>query len=463
MRGKRSLLVALLTVVVMAGTATAFHMEAVDAPQTIARAQPLSLVVNTSDDVNDGLCDLVHCSLREALAAAGSNPGPDTITFDIPTTDPGYDPATGVWTIRPSSTYDIQPNTIVDGAIAAPLDEFWGSMRPGIEIDGTTLVDQGITGLWLFRAVTLRGLVVNHFQYGIWIASPDVHIEGCYVGTDATGNTAKPNGAGGILLATGATGAVIEGNLISGNQGEGLRMAGATTTRNTVRHNRIGTQADGNEPLPNGYRGIELHAGAHDNTIGPDNLIAFNLWEGVLLEDADTRGNTVTRNQIHSNGNGGIRLVGGSNDGLAAPVIVAADATTASGSACADCVVEVYSDADGQGTVYEGTVTADGAGNWTFVQPGGLVGPYVTATNTDAQGNTSEFSAPFELLPPTPTATASPTATPTGTPTSTPTMTATPTRTPTRTATATVPPSPTPTETEASYWLYLPVVVKRLT
>ena len=40
---------------------------------------------------------------------------------------------------------------------------------------------------------------------------------------------------------------------------------------------------------------------------------------------------------------------------------------------------------------------ADGAGNWSF--PGAVTGPNITATATDASGNTSEFSTPFVLNP----------------------------------------------------------------
>ena len=40
------------------------------------------LVVNSLDDVDDGTCDVTHCSLREAIAAANSNGQADTITFD---------------------------------------------------------------------------------------------------------------------------------------------------------------------------------------------------------------------------------------------------------------------------------------------------------------------------------------------------------------------------------------------
>ncbi|MBM4465652.1 MAG: CSLREA domain-containing protein [Chloroflexi bacterium] len=475
---------------------------------TVTPTGPPPLVVNTTDDVDDGTCNAAHCSLREALAAAGRHPGPDTVTFNIPTTDPGYNPATGVWTIRPNNTgYNVWADTIVDGTIGTALASLESATRPGIEIDGTTLGQLGYTGLWLYDGVTLRGLVVNHFQYGIWVASANVTIEGCYVGTDPTGTSAKPNGIDGILLANGATGAVIQDNVLSGNNSSGIRMFGENTTGNTLRNNRVGTNAAGTAALPNGYDGIRLHASAHHNVIeqnlvsgnsgigihlldagtngnvlrnnrigtdaggtvalangtfgvaffngpsnnvaGPGNLVAYNGLDGVLVDGSNsftsTVGNTITANSITANGRRGIYNFRGGNAGLTAPVIATASTTQVSGTSCANCVVEVFSDAADEGAVYEGTTTANAAGNWTLTKPGGLTGPYVTATATDAQGNTSEFSAPVSVAP-TPTATATPTRTPTGTPT--------PTSTPTATPTGTV--SPTP-----GYRIHLPVVLKR--
>jgi len=161
-----------------------------------------------------------------------------------------------------------------------------------------------------------------------------------------------------------------------------------------VQGNYIGADATGTAALPNGGYGIRLQAGAHHNTIGPDNLISFNNSDGVQVGGSVTRGNTISRNKIHSNGSKGILLSNGGNDGLAAPVITTASATQVSGTACSNCTVEVFSDAEGEGAIYEGTTAADASVNWSLTKPGGLTGPYVTATATDADGNTSEFSAP---------------------------------------------------------------------
>ncbi|MFQ5343369.1 MAG: right-handed parallel beta-helix repeat-containing protein, partial [Anaerolineae bacterium] len=426
-------------------------------PGTGAPAEPPTLVVTTTDDTDDGTCDAGHCSLREALAAAGSHAGPDTIIFNIPTSDPGYDPATGVWTIQPASDYDVPSDTTVDGTINPVLASVGLFPRPGIELDGTTLAQLGIVGLRLDDNVTLRGLVVNHFQYGVWVEGAHVTIEGCYIGTDATGMSAKPNGADGILVIR-ATGVVIQDNLISGNTWNGIRLTDGITAGNTVRNNRIGTAASGTGPLPNGGDGVRLHADAHDNTIGPGNLIAFNNSDGVEVDGAGTRGNTISQNQIRSNAGLGIRLTNGGNDDLAAPAITSASATQVAGTACTNCAIEVFSDAEDEGAVYEGSTTADGAGNWTFNKPAGLTGPNVTATATDGAGNTSAFSAPVSLAPATPTATVTPTATATISPTATHTPSATPTgatpRTPTPTATSTTSPPPGEVWTQVSQGIY---------
>ena len=48
----------------------------------VARFTNTNLVVNKTADTNDGSCDAVDCSLREAVAAANSAATNDTITFD---------------------------------------------------------------------------------------------------------------------------------------------------------------------------------------------------------------------------------------------------------------------------------------------------------------------------------------------------------------------------------------------
>ena len=305
------------------------------------------LVVNVTDDTDDGSCNAIHCSLREAINAANAHPGPDAIHFDIPNAAPGCE-RTGVCTIQPASLLPFltDDDTTIDG-YTQPGAQSGDEPSLKIVLDGH---DNGnFSGLTIRSADNLiRGLVIQRF-------TPFTGID--IGGTAATGNRIEAN-----FIGTDAT----------------------------------GTQPRGNCSPPVSCAGIWLKDGAHDNTIGPDNLIAFN-GQGVWVTEAGTRGNTITRNRIHSNPAAAILLQYGGNDELPAPLIVSANATEVSGTACGGCVVEVFSDAEDEGALYEGSVTASGTGGWTFVKSSGLSGPHVTATATDADGNTSEFSIPAKI------------------------------------------------------------------
>jgi hypothetical protein len=126
------------------------------------------------------------------------------------------------------------------------------------------------------------------------------------------------------------------------------------------------------------------------------------------------------------------------------PVITSDDAQNVSGTACANCLVELFlSDNDasdhGEALSFMGDAKADGAGNFavSVCDRTYLPGMKLSATSTDTSGNTAEFSlnyAPSVNPGPCPSATPSPTPTPT------PTHSATPS--PTHSATPTPPPGP---------------------
>ena len=79
------------------------------------------------------------------------------------------------------------------------------------------------------------------------------------------------------------------------------------------------------------------------------------------------------------------------------PVIIAATTDRVEGTACPGCTVEIFkSDADpsgyGEGMTLLGSLLADGSGNFAISIGGLEPGDLVTATATDSDGNTSEFS-----------------------------------------------------------------------
>src|SRR5207248_2742879 len=119
-------------------------------------------------------------------------------------------------------------------------------------------------------------------------------VVGCYIGTNATGSQAKPNGTG-VLIRDGAHDNIIGGNdsdarnLVSGNNYDsGIRIHGATTEHNTIAGNWIGVNASGQAALANTFAGVRISGGAHDNVIGgttsgSNNIIAGND-SGISIE-----------------------------------------------------------------------------------------------------------------------------------------------------------------------------------
>ena len=141
---------------------------------------------------------------------------------------------------------------------------------------------------------------------------------------------------------------------------------------NTIKGNYIGTDASGTTALGNQEDGILIES-ASDNVVGRDNTVAHNGRHGVRVSGSDALRNTITQNSIHGNARLGIELVDGGNTELAAPVITSYDLATGvvTGTTCANCTVEVFSDSTYQGEVYEGQTAASGAGLKVIVIPNG--------------------------------------------------------------------------------------------
>ena len=173
---------------------------------------------------------------------------------------------------------------------------------------------------------------------------------GNYIGANATGAAALPNGSDGVFIGGGAednrvgvngpdTNAAEEDNVISGNMYQGVAIdgtsSGANTNGNIVAGNYIGTNAAGTAALPNSDAGVYIYGGAQGNRIGvngPDtnasaerNVISGNTYEGIVLSDPGTNSNTVAGNYIGTsaagtaalpNGSDGIDIINGAESNL---------------------------------------------------------------------------------------------------------------------------------------------------
>ena len=301
-----------------------------------------------------------------------------------------------------------------------------------------------------------RNVISSNGSYGVSIYGTSAHhnlVWGNWIGLSITGDSKQPND-GGVRIMGGATENTIggdflgEGNVISGNIRHGVTILDAGSDGNRLGANFIGPAAVGSsQELGNGGAGVYVSSGSQNSQIGSSggdlsgNVIAFNgnsgviLWEahnhwveaniilfnitdgvtvkessgnailsneiayngqrGVFVSGAAATGNPILANSIHHNGYDGIGLHGGGNHDLPAPTITTASASGAAGTGCPGCTIHLFSDSADEGETYQGFANAGAGGQWSYSGP--LTGPNVTATNTDAGGNTSEFSKPFAM------------------------------------------------------------------
>ena len=323
-------------------------------PTPTLPAQGKTIVVNSTADSGSG-------TLRQALLDAESG---DFIAFD-----PAVFPPSAPATIYLTSSLPLisQGNLMVDASNA------------GVILDGSHIGEEFVPCL----QISSDGNAVRGLQFVNFIPGAGIVLFG-----GAQNNTI----GGDRSLGSGPVG---RGNLVSnGEVGIGLWDDG--TSFNTITGNLIGTDATGTDAWSNDYSGVYIEDGASHNIIGPENIIAYNNGHGVEIVDSNSFGNTVTQNSIYDNEGEGIYLWEGGNTELKAPLIIDFDLAggTVTGSACPNCTVEVFSDSSNQGQVYEGNTTADGTGGFTFNKGASFTSAHLTATATDADGNTSEFSVP---------------------------------------------------------------------
>jgi parallel beta-helix repeat protein len=194
---------------------------------------------------------------------------------------------------------------------------------------------------------------------------------------------------GSASLASELTNNHIEQNVVVENIDDGLNIKGSLSA--TIVDNIIER---------NGEHGIYLSAyyelGTTNTTI-TNNTIAANAGQGIRANASETVANTWSENSIFDNAGGGIANTSGANNDIAAPEITSATTTTIAGVAQPGARVEIFSDEQAQGRYVEGFTTADEAGSFQFTTSGEWSGLQLTATSTDTQGNSSEFSATYTI------------------------------------------------------------------
>ena len=368
------------------------------------RTVPAVLSVTSTDDVGPG-------TLRQALHDANGLPGHDLIIFELPGSQRVLRPEFALPTITESVT--------IDGATQVGYSRATG---PVVVLDGS-LAGPGVDGLVLTAGgCVVQALHVAGFSgHGLRVVAGG----GNLIRDNVLGNgdgLAPGNGGAGLAIDV-SHNDLIRDNVLGGNGGAGLLLFDAVNT--TVWGNRVGTNPAGTQARPNTAGGVVLAGAAANNIIGgtgpgEGNLIAFNGGPGVVVVGS---GNAVRGNAIFSNALLGIDLDGdgvsandaddldgGANGLLNFPTLSAVLRGTATtrvvgtyqGTPNESITLDFYAaptadpSGHGQGAQYLSTVVVhtDAAGAATFdviVSVALDLDSVVAATATDALGNTSEF------------------------------------------------------------------------
>jgi len=254
---------------------------------------------------------------------------------------------------------------------------------------------------------------------GYEIVSSNTLVQGNLIGSDRTGMVALGKTVGVALC--NAKDCLVKGNLISGNE-IGVMVEHSNAEGNRIEENLIGTDITGEVPLPNKEQGVYFTFGSNNNIV-TRNRIAFNNNCGIIVGSDSTR-NTISRNLIFLNDGLGIDLGfdgityndiddvdSGANNLQNFPVLSYALATpgrlvvrgTIDTPNPETIIIEFFAaepggdpSGNGEGAVFLGTVRPNKKGKFTATLRALPAGTLITATATDADGNTSEFAKNIE-------------------------------------------------------------------
>ncbi|MEY4906445.1 MAG: hypothetical protein RL260_163, partial [Pseudomonadota bacterium] len=147
-------------------------------------------------------------------------------------------------------------------------------------------------------------------------------VVGNLVGLNAAGTGGLANGGVGIyVLGSGNTiggTTVAERNVVSGNTTMGINLSGTSANSNTVQGNWIGLSVTGLTSIGNNEDGIQLDAGASNNTLGglvagAGNVVSGNLNAGIAIDGAASTTNMVLGNTIGLAADGSTSLANAHN------------------------------------------------------------------------------------------------------------------------------------------------------
>jgi parallel beta-helix repeat protein len=291
------------------------------------------LTIYTVNTTNPGFGGPGEVTLLNAISQVNADKNtsePDTINFVITLDDGGNPTNAGVQTIKALVLPAITHPVIFDGT----TQPGWSPGHPMVDIDGSQAASVGqINGLEFdVGGNTVKGLIINNFQgEGLFLngkndpshgKGPGLNnvIQGNFIGTDASGTTAKPNFDGGIVIydssynligGLDANGQLTNGNLVSGNAGNILLETGSDS-HNYIEGNYIGTDITGLKPIANAlpnFDGIAISPPTNE----PNDGFASNNVIGDF-DPNETQFNPNGRNIIAGNPGNGVSILGGTGN-----------------------------------------------------------------------------------------------------------------------------------------------------
>jgi len=243
------------------------------------------------------------------LRTANERGGDDPIVFQIPTNDPGYDPDTRLWTIRPASPLPalVDNGTSIDGRDRAdrggPAGVTAGCTGSGKIVVNFLSTTAGFVASGAYGTLAYLTILGNDVAAAVSIAGTTAHhnVVECTV-IQGTAWTPSYHAWAGINLLNGAHDNTIRNNAIH-SCSIGVYIGGiAPTHHNTLTGNRIGGIDSGHKP--NTVAGIAVDSGAHHNAIGDPadaastNVISGNDGPGIVFAGSGTNLNVVANNRI---------------------------------------------------------------------------------------------------------------------------------------------------------------------
>ena len=298
----------------------------------VAQQAPANVftVTNTSDLATPGgqFAPGPAGSLRLAMQNALNATGSSEIVFNIPTSDPNFNPATGVFLFQPISENGPGSMDFNSLPVIAETVTIDGYSQPGaspntlavgnnakivLRIDGAKATTPGDSAFQLFLCIgsVIRGFDVTGFgtsqhngdgtisgAIGFLEEGASDIIEGNFSGVDPTGSVAVPNingyeANGGPLPSS--TDSQIQGSLLGGTtpqqrniiSGNNIGLIIFPTVSLSVQGNYIGLNASGTSAVPNTEDGI---LGGEDMSFGgalpgAGNVISGNFGSNIDLNN----------------------------------------------------------------------------------------------------------------------------------------------------------------------------------